>query len=82
MSPKERSQTVLLTHNIPRFRILDAERCENLAGLAFVRKSFPHTMARSACVTVLLLTSLALSAALGPAKTCSTGVAEEDPTAV
>jgi len=32
-------------------------------------------------VTFLLLASLALSQALGPAKTCSTGVAEEDPAA-
>ena len=52
------------------------------AGLALCVKVFRITMARSACVTVLLLASLALSAALGPAKTCSTGVAEEDPTAV
>ena len=33
-------------------------------------------------VTFLLLASFALSQALGPAKTCSTGVAEEDPAAV
>jgi len=38
-------------------------------------------MARGA-TAFLLLASLALAAALGPAKTCSTGVAEEDPTAV
>ena len=31
---------------------------------------------------VLLLALIASAAALGPAKTCSTGVAEEDPTAV
>ena len=39
-------------------------------------------MARKAFLTCLALAGLALSAALGPAKTCSTGVAEEDPTAV
>ena len=39
-------------------------------------------MARKELVTLLVLAGLALSAALGPAKTCSTGVAEEDPTAV
>jgi hypothetical protein len=37
---------------------------------------------RIATITFLILASLALGAALGPAKTCSTGVAEEDPTAV
>ena len=41
----------------------------------------PSTMAVKS-VTFLLLASLALSQALGPAKTCSTGVAEEDPAAV
>ena len=39
-------------------------------------------MARVSSIALLLLSGLALSAALGPAKTCSTGVAEEDPTAV
>ena len=37
---------------------------------------------QTSAVALLLLSSLALGAALGPAKTCSTGVAEEDPTAV
>ena len=55
---------------------------EKRKSYIFPRPHFPFTMARTACVTVLFLASLALSAALGPAKTCSTGVAEEDPTAV
>ena len=39
-------------------------------------------MLRLAPKTVLLLALVASAAALGPAKTCSTGVAEEDPAAV